>query len=168
MKNAQQEKLFGIHPNLLLCFLLIITAYVIYGNMFSHSFIDYDDYSMIVERKGSYDGLTLENMKGIIIDEYPREEPLIVRDLSYLVNAQIFGVLNPKGYLLGNFLLHILEGAFLVKYFSLAQWASMLWGKNWQLRERKMTNPHHSSFQHRGALKMPNVGHLLTSRQKLV
>lgn len=103
----EKTKFYGMSPSLMVLFALCVTSYLVYGNIFNHSFVDYDDYRIIVDRAGSYDGLTLKTLKKIFIDEFPREEPLLVRDFSYILNAAIFGTLNPGGYLLGNYLLHI-------------------------------------------------------------
>lgn len=103
----EETKFYGMSPSLMVLFALCVTSYLAYGDIFNHSFVDYDDYRIIVDRAESYDGLTLNTLKKIFIDEFPREEPLLVRDFSYLLNAAIFGSLNPGGYLLGNYLLHI-------------------------------------------------------------
>lgn len=100
-------RVFGIRISLLTAFLVITIAVSVFSSMFTHSFVDYDDYRMIVNRIDAYDGFTMDNIKNILFKDYPREEPLIVRDISYLINASLFGSLNPKGYLLGNLLLHI-------------------------------------------------------------
>ena len=101
------RKLGNINISLILLLVLVVTTVATYNGVFEHSFIDYDDKRIIVDRIDTYDGFTLNNLKRIIIADYPREEPLILRDLTYLVNASIFGPLNPQGYLLGNLFLHI-------------------------------------------------------------
>lgn len=104
----QQGRVFNVRISLIVAFLLISINIPLYSDIFSHSFVRYDDYSMIVDRIDTYDGLNFENLKKIVLEDYPREEPLILRDISYLVNSSIFGPLNPKGYLLGNLFLHLL------------------------------------------------------------
>lgn len=104
---GENHRILGVRPSLLVLLILLVSSYLVFHDMFGHPFIEYDDYPIIVERLDKYDGLTFENIRGIVLEDFPREEPLIVRDLSYLVNAEIFGVQNPKGYLLGNFVLHV-------------------------------------------------------------
>jgi protein O-mannosyl-transferase len=103
----EQTKICGVNVSLWTLLTLIVTAYLVYGSILNHSFVDYDDYRIIVDRAESYDGISLKTLKKIFIEEFPREEPLLTRDFSYLINAEIFGPLNPSGYLLGNLLLHI-------------------------------------------------------------
>ncbi len=105
--TVDDNRIWGVRPSLLAFFLLLVCSYLVFHDMFAHPFIDYDDHTIIVDRFDKYDGLTFENIREIVLEDFPREEPLIVRDLSYLVNAEIFGVQNPKGYLLGNFVLHV-------------------------------------------------------------
>lgn len=101
-------KIFNIRISLIAVLILVSVTIPLFSGMFNHSFVNYDDYRIIVNRIDTFDGFTLKNLKRIILEDYPREEPLILRDISYLVNASLFGPLNPKGYLLGNLLLHIL------------------------------------------------------------
>ena len=99
-----------IMPNchLLLVLGLTIIIFSVYQDVFTHSFVAYDDTRIVVNRSQHYSGITIKNLRAIAWDDFPREEPLVLRDLSYLINAQIFSPLNPQGYLLGNLLLHIL------------------------------------------------------------
>ncbi len=107
MFSEQRRMLGGIDHRLLVIFMIFILSSVAYGTIFTHPFIDYDDRAVITDRIDTYDGINTENITNIILQDFPREEPLILRDLSYLVNAELFGPLNPFGYLLGNFLLHL-------------------------------------------------------------
>ncbi len=98
------------------CLILVLLAFATFWGMFNHEFVHYDDYRIIVNRAGGLDGFSWDNISAILWENYPREEPLIVRDFSYLLNANFFGVLQPLGYLLGNFLLHILCSFLLYKF----------------------------------------------------
>jgi len=102
-------------------FLVLLAISVIsigvYHEIFTHQFIDYDDTKIITKRIDKYDGLTFDNITDIILYDYPREEPLIIRDISYLINAELFGPLNPFGYLLGNLALHIVCAFLFYKLF---------------------------------------------------
>ncbi len=107
----------SVSPDLLAFFLVFLVTVVTYLGLASHSFVDYDDLRIIVNRIDTYDGLNLDNLLAIIVRDHPREEPLIVRDISYLINAELFGPLNPLGYLAGNLLLHILASFLTYRLF---------------------------------------------------
>lgn len=116
----------SVSPDLLALFLISFVTVITYLGLGSHSFIDYDDFRIIVNRINTYDGLTLDNLATIIFRDSPREEPLIIRDISYLINAEVFGPLNPQGYLAGNLLLHILN-SFLTYRLFLALFPAKYW-----------------------------------------
>lgn len=113
------SKQFSNHPVLLLSLILIIAGTFVFSGIVEHSFVDYDDHRIILDRIDRFDGFTLSNINQIFFADYPREEPLILRDLSYLVNAAIFGPLHPQGYILGNLALHLMV-SLLVYYMCLA------------------------------------------------
>jgi hypothetical protein len=46
------------------------------------------------------------DLRAIFVTEFPREEPLLVRDVSWAVDSRLFGFGNPFGYHLGNVVLH--------------------------------------------------------------
>lgn len=106
--------------------LVLTTTIITYFGLSNHTFVNYDDQRIIVNRIGSYDGLNLGNILSIIFTDHPREEPLIVRDISYLINAELFGPLNPLGYLAGNLLLHIMV-SFLTYRVFLALFPTKYW-----------------------------------------
>lgn len=45
-------------------------------------------------------------MYEIVVGYLPREEPLLVRDVTWALDSCLFGFRNPRGYHLGNVLLH--------------------------------------------------------------
>ena len=106
--NREAGLLFNTRISLLILFAITTLSIVVYSDIMTHDFIAYDDIRIIVDRIDRYDGVTIENISNIILKDFPREEPLIIRDLSYLVNAHIFGALNPQGYLIGNLILHVI------------------------------------------------------------
>ncbi|MEA3385328.1 MAG: tetratricopeptide repeat protein [Thermodesulfobacteriota bacterium] len=95
------------NPHLLAFSLLTSLIIIAYYDVFGHEFVSYDDYRIIVNHIKRYDGLSLHTLQRIFLQDFPREEPLLIRDVSYLINAQIFGALNAAGYLVGNILFHI-------------------------------------------------------------
>jgi 4-amino-4-deoxy-L-arabinose transferase-like glycosyltransferase len=123
---AQVHDQTSVSPDLLAFFLIFTVTIVTYLGLGSHSFVDFDDLRIIVNRIDTYDGLTLDNVLTIIFRDHPREEPLIMRDISYLINAEIFGPLNPQGYLTGNLLLHMLA-SFLTYRLFLALYPGKYW-----------------------------------------
>lgn len=104
-----------LRPSVFILFCITILTLTVYGKVFTHSFINYDDRRIITDRIDKYDGMTWENIQDIFVNDFPREEPLPLRDFSYLINAEIFGPLNPQGYLWGNIILHI--GVSFLVYF---------------------------------------------------
>ncbi|MCU7835961.1 MAG: hypothetical protein KZQ83_12015 [gamma proteobacterium symbiont of Taylorina sp.] len=51
-------------------------------------------------------GPVTDNLKAIFIDEFPREEPLLIRDLSWLIDSKVFGFGNAFGYHFSNLIYH--------------------------------------------------------------
>ncbi len=100
--------IFLRNPNFMFVVLTtMLLGLAAYSGIFSHEFVAYDDIRIIINNSDRYDGLNVSNFKHIFVDDFPREEPLLIRDLTYLINAQFFGVANPGGYLIGNYLLHV-------------------------------------------------------------
>jgi hypothetical protein len=48
----------------------------------------------------------IEGIREIFIKDFPREEPLLLRDITWAIDSKIFGFRNPLGYHLGNVLLN--------------------------------------------------------------
>ena len=114
-------------PQYLAFFFIFILSTLTYLDLANHQFVNFDDTRIILSHIDSYyDGMTISNIKKIILDDFPREEPLLVRDLSYLVNATLFGPMNPQGYLFGNILLHMLA-SYLVFSLSLLIFPERYW-----------------------------------------
>lgn len=129
MTNKAQDTFvstYHVSPQLLVSFLIFIVSTLTYLDILNHQFVNYDDGLIILPRSATFDSLTFKNIKNIVMEDFPREEPLIIRDLSYLVNGSIFGAENPQGYLLGNFLLHVLT-CYLVFSLSLLLFPKSYW-----------------------------------------
>lgn len=124
-KDAFSSRYHASPPYLAFFFIFILST-LTYLDIANHQFVNYDDTRIILKRIDSFDGLTSKNIKKIVLDDYPREEPLIVRDLSYLANATLFGPLNPQGYLFGNLVLHMLT-SYLVFVLSLLLFPGRYW-----------------------------------------
>jgi len=117
---------YRVSPQLLAVFLIFILSILTYIGILNHQFLDFDDNQIIVPRSQTFNAWTIENLSNIILNDYPREEPLIARDLSYLVNGAIFGGDNPQGYLLGNLLLHMVA-SYLIFSLSLTIFPNRYW-----------------------------------------
>jgi len=93
----------------LACVILFFSSLLFYGQTFQYDFSWYDDYKIIGEHPQLYsDGTVVERAKQILYLDFPREEPLLVRDLSWLVDSIIFGFNRPFGYHYGNVIYHAL------------------------------------------------------------
>ncbi len=120
------SRTYHASPHYLAFFFIFILSTLTYLDIANHKFVTFDDNRIILKHIDSFEGVTIKNIKNIILDDYPREEPLIVRDLSYLINASLFGPLNAQGYLGGNLLLHMLA-SYLVFTLSLLLFPGRYW-----------------------------------------
>ena len=121
---------FCRHRNLLTGLLLALAAWIIYLPSAQYGFVYYDDVRILKDHPELYGPTSLTAAwQAIVITNFPREEPLLVRDLSWALDGQLFGFANSFGYHLGNVLLHgivvallfvFLLGATQRYYFSLA------------------------------------------------
>jgi hypothetical protein len=80
---------------------------ILYAPSVGFGFIGYDENKILLEHPNLYNQPSLlDSVREIMVGYFPREEPLLVRDLSWLVDARLFGFTNPLGYHLGNILLN--------------------------------------------------------------
>jgi len=87
--------------------LLGIIAFISYQSCINYNFLNYDDQRVLTDHPELYNQSTASaTFKAIIIENYPREEPLLLRDLSWALDSQIFGFKNPRGAHFGNVLIH--------------------------------------------------------------
>jgi len=83
---------------------------ILYAPSLGFGFIGYDEGAVLLDHPNLYDQASLaSSARQILVDYLPREEPLLVRDLSWLVDARTFGFTNPLGYHLGNVLLNAIN-----------------------------------------------------------
>jgi hypothetical protein len=77
----------------------------LYAPSLGFGFIGYDEPSVLLAHPNLYNQPSLAaSIREILIGYFPREEPLIVRDFSWLVDARLFGFERAVGYHLGNVL----------------------------------------------------------------
>jgi len=95
------------HRNLLTGLLLLLTAWAIYLPSVKYGFVYYDDVRILRDHPELYGQAHLSaDLREIFVAGFPREEPLLLRDVSWALDSQIFGFGNAFGYHLGNVLLH--------------------------------------------------------------
>ncbi|MDR3377409.1 MAG: hypothetical protein P4M10_01880 [Verrucomicrobiae bacterium] len=93
--------------NWLTALLLLALAVLLYLPTLRDDFIYYDDVRILKIHPELYGAATLGgDLRAIFVTEFPREEPLLVRDVSWALDSRLFGFGNPFGYHLGNVVLH--------------------------------------------------------------
>lgn len=99
----------GRRWDMLLLAALILCSLGFYMRTTAFSFVDYDDLRILQAHPHLYDaGSLLESLREIFFGYFPREEPLLIRDVSWAIDARLFGFENPFGYHLGNVVLNAL------------------------------------------------------------
>src|ERR1043166_5808456 len=99
---------FGFrHRNLFTALFLALAAWLLYLPSIRYGFVYYDDIRILKDHPELYGQAHFsDNLRAIFLTCFPREEPLLLRDLSWALDSRIFGFGNPLGYHLGNVLLH--------------------------------------------------------------
>ena len=98
---------FRRHRNCLTGLLLAVLAWIIYLPSVRYGFVHYDDVRILKDHPELYGQPDLTaDWKAIFVTGFPREEPLLLRDVSWTLDSKMFGFGNPLGYHLGNVLLH--------------------------------------------------------------
>ncbi len=93
--------------NLLTALLLMVAAWAMYLPSVRYGFVYYDDVRILRDHPELYGQSNLSaDFREIFVTSFPREEPLLLRDVSWALDSRIFGFGNPFGYHLGNVLLH--------------------------------------------------------------
>ena len=88
---------------------LVLFSAAFYAKTASFDFVDFDDRRVLLAHENLYAAETFgESLREIFVDYFPREEPLLVRDVSWAVDTRIFGFENPRGYHIGNILFNAL------------------------------------------------------------
>jgi hypothetical protein len=95
------------HRNLLTGLLLMLAAWAMYLPSVRYDFVYYDDVRILRDHPELYGQTNLsKDLRAIFVTSFPREEPLLLRDVSWALDSRIFGFDNAFGYHLGNVLLH--------------------------------------------------------------
>ena len=93
---------------------LVLLGLALYAPSLGFGFVDFDDRLVLLAHPRLYDEHSfVASLRQIFLDYFPREEPLLLRDVSWALDARVFGFRNPLGYHLGNVLLNAVNGALL-------------------------------------------------------
>jgi hypothetical protein len=105
--NASGQSLIRRHRNFFTGLLLAVAAWIFYLPSIQYGFVYYDDVRILQNHPELYGQAHLSaDLKAIFVTSFPREEPLLVRDVTWALDSRIFGFGNAFGYHLGNVLLH--------------------------------------------------------------
>ena len=103
--------IFRTRRDLIIGIALVVAIFGVYGGLFGHDFVNYDDPLYITENPHLCKGLSSQGLLWALTTEYANFwHPLTW--LSYLADYQLFG-LAPGGFLLTNLLLHTLSSLLL-------------------------------------------------------
>jgi hypothetical protein len=104
---TEQTSWLRRHRNLITGLLLMLAAWAIYLTSVRYGFVYYDDVRILLDHPELYGQANLSaDFREIFVTNFPREEPLLLRDVSWALDGRIFGFGNAFGYHLGNVLLH--------------------------------------------------------------
>jgi hypothetical protein len=85
----------------------MLAAWLEYAPSLQYDFVYYDDDRVLKIHPELYGQTNLSaDLKAIFVTCFPREEPLLLRDVSWAVDSRLFGFPNPFGYHLGNVVLN--------------------------------------------------------------
>jgi hypothetical protein len=97
----------GRHRALVTAFLLAVAAWALYFPSLRSDFVYYDDIRILKDHPELYGQPSLSaDLRAIFVTCFPREEPLLVRDVSWAIDSRLFGFGNAFGYHLINVALH--------------------------------------------------------------
>src|SRR5436309_15233945 len=104
--NAFSETVVTRRRSVTTALLLMIAAWVLYFPSIRYGYIYYDDVRILKDHPDLYGQPSLSAGVHSILTLFPREEPLLIRDLSWAIDSRLFGFGNPLGSHLGNVFLH--------------------------------------------------------------
>jgi protein O-mannosyl-transferase len=105
--DVSPPSFFQRRRNFLTGVLLAVLSWMIYFPSTQYGFVYYDDVRVLKEHPEIYGQPNLlADCKAIFLTSFPREEPLLLRDVSWAIDSRIFGFGNPFGYHFGNVVLH--------------------------------------------------------------
>ena len=111
----------------MLCLLLMLGSFAQYGQSLGFGYVAYDDAIVLHGHPNLYNQESLaKSLHEIFVGYFPREEPLLVRDVTWAVDARLYGFDSTFGYHLGNVLLHA-ANVVLLFLFLLHATRNVLW-----------------------------------------
>ena len=86
---------------------LVLYVFVLYAQALGFGFTLFDDHRVLLDQGHLFgEGPVSQRISAILFEAFPREEPLLVRDLTWLLDSVVFGFGNPFGYHLSNLIFH--------------------------------------------------------------
>ena len=100
---------------------LAFGSLALYARTVGFDFVNFDDPQVLLAHPQLYDETSfLASLSQIFYAYFPREEPLLLRDVTWAFDARVFGFRNPAGYHLGNVLLNAANVALLFWFLTRA------------------------------------------------
>ena len=88
---------------------LVLCSLAFYLRVLGFDFVSFDDPKILLEHGHRYAAESFAgSLRQIFLEDLPREEPLVIRDVSWALDSALFGFANPVGYHAGNWLLNAL------------------------------------------------------------
>jgi len=94
----------GLRTQIVICLLLALAVWVVFGQTVHHEFVNYDDNRLVYENPAITAGLSLKGIVGAFI-HINAQEWYPLTSLSHMLDCQLYG-LNAGGHHLTNVLLH--------------------------------------------------------------
>lgn len=103
---AEHMRFWQSREDVLIFFGLIALSLLFYSRTVHFDFVAFDDPTVLLAHPTLYDETSFVSAARAVFTQFPREEPLLVRDLSWALDARLFGFDNPFGYHLGNVIMN--------------------------------------------------------------
>jgi hypothetical protein len=93
---------------------LFVAGLLLYAPSLRYSYVEFDDVRILFDHPKLYDEHSFaHSLHEIFVGAYPREEPLLVRDVTWALESRIFGFKSTFGRHLGNVLINAANGTLL-------------------------------------------------------
>jgi hypothetical protein len=91
----------------MICLVLWGASFALYIPSLQSDFVNYDDVTILLNHPNLFNETSfLSSLKEIVYRYFPREEPLILRDITWAIDSYLYGFRNPFGYHVSNILIH--------------------------------------------------------------
>ena len=85
--------------NWITALLLAVAVWAFYLPSVHYGWVDFDDIRVLKIHPELYGQASAgADFKAIFLTSFPREEPLLIRDVSWVIDSQLFGFGNTFGY----------------------------------------------------------------------